>query len=397
MSDNLYKDMILKLKYYKEEIIKSYAKQGHFPLENEIKNKLQDVDYRTSLFESYLSKPGSYFNTKEINKMFELLYKDFEFLYNVLQDLLINDYNSLKLYVETHLNELENKANMYEQRFNEEMNTSSLGTTIFFQSNNWNITTKDEYTIIDLGSIDLIRGSKIALYCNVDNTLGDSVFFKLIANDDKYSFDALPYNYNNNTYKVPGNLKINKQTLKLEGSVIVNDNLTINYSTNSDNEYKILGGTNLMTVTYKNNNNIKLINFANTNNSFYTDEECYIEFYYIDGNYLQFNFNKKPNNCNFSLLDGYIKADDDIKKIYIDAPSNFMCSFNTEEGQVWASCEEGIIKDSTSLLYSGNWDLRDFEIREYVKADKTTYNLKLYIKSNTDVKDLIKNVFIKEL
>lgn len=397
MSDNLYKDMVLKLKYYKEEIIKSFVKQGHFPLEDEIKSRLEQINYRTSLFETYISKPGSYFNTKEVNKMFELLYKDFEFLYNVLQEILVNDYNSLKIYVESHLNELENKANMYEDRFNEEMNTSSFGTTIFFQSSNWDITTKDEYTIINLGNIDLIRGSKIALYCNIDDTIGNSVFFKLIASNNNYSFDALPYNYNNNTYKVPGDLQVNKQTLKLEGSVIVNDNLTINYPTNIDNTYKIFGGVNLMTVTYKSNNNVKLVNFANSNNAFYADEECYIEFYYTEGDYLKFNFNKKPNHCNFSLLDGYIKSDEDIKKIYINAPAGFMCSFNTDQGQIWASCKEGIINNSTSLLYSGNWDLRDFEIREYVKSQKTTYDLKLYIKSNKDIKNVINNIYIKEL
>ena len=91
-----YKDMILKIQYYKEEVIKSFIKRGHFPLEEEIQAKLDDIDYRTSLFKTYVSKAGSYFNTKEMNNMFELIYKDFEFLYNVLKDILINDYNDLK-------------------------------------------------------------------------------------------------------------------------------------------------------------------------------------------------------------------------------------------------------------------------------------------------------------
>ena len=34
-----------------------------------------------------------------------------------------------------------------------------------------------------------------------------------------------------------------------------------------------------------------------------------IELYYVDGTLIEYNFNKKPNHCNFSLSDGYIKPD----------------------------------------------------------------------------------------
>lgn len=397
MSDDIYKDMILKIQYYKEEVIKSFIKRGHFPLEEEIQAKLDDIDYRTSLFKTYVSKAGSYFNTKEMNNMFELIYKDFEFLYNVLKDILINDYNDLKLYIETHMNELENKASVFEQRFNEEMNSTTFGKTILFRAANWNISTKDEYTIVDLGDMDLIQGSEIALFANLDNIDAETVSFQLTTNDSKLNFNALPYNYNNNTYTVPGTSTVVTTQLKLNGHAIINDNVLINYNVDSKNDYKILGGHNYMIITYKDTNEEAIVDFAYPKRTFYTSQPCYIEFYYVDGTLIEYNFNKKPNHCNFSLSDGYIKPDKNIKKIFIDAPSGFSCNFSVDKGSIWASCTDGIINSPTTLLYSGNWNLKDFQIREYIKTNTTKYNIKLYIKSTKDIKTLIKNVYIKEI
>ena len=133
---DLYKDMMLKLQYYKEEVIKSFIKRGYFPTNDEITAALQDIDYRSALFEAYLSKEGSLFNTKEINHMFECIYKDLEILYSVLQDILIKEYNSLKMYIETHIADLENTANELKARCDEEMARTTFGNTIFFRAGN---------------------------------------------------------------------------------------------------------------------------------------------------------------------------------------------------------------------------------------------------------------------
>ena len=80
-------------------------------------------------------------------------------------------------------------------------------------------------------------------------------------------------------------------------------------------------------------------------------------------------------------------------------PAGFTCYFKktNDEGQIWAVAEDGIIDSPNTLLYTGNRDIEDFEIREYVKSNIIDYNLKMYIKSTKDAAKLINNVCIKQL
>ena len=49
----LYKDMLLKLEYHRNQILKSFIKQGYFPKKDEINAKLSLIDERIALFKSY--------------------------------------------------------------------------------------------------------------------------------------------------------------------------------------------------------------------------------------------------------------------------------------------------------------------------------------------------------
>ena len=71
-----YKDMLEKARFYKKQVIQSFIKQGYFPSDEEIQTALSDIDMRSALLDTYLSAKGSLFNTKEINFMFECIYKD---------------------------------------------------------------------------------------------------------------------------------------------------------------------------------------------------------------------------------------------------------------------------------------------------------------------------------
>ena len=139
----IYKDMLAKAKIYKKQIINDFTKRGYFPSNEDIENKLEQIEMRTALCEAYLSKPGSLFNTKEFNYMFEMIFKDLTLLYEILQDILLNEYNQLKIYIETHLNELEIQANLFQRRLDEEMAATSLGKLLFMKTNDWDIETND--------------------------------------------------------------------------------------------------------------------------------------------------------------------------------------------------------------------------------------------------------------
>lgn len=396
---DLYKDMLLKLKYYKEEIIKSFIKRGYFPETSDITAALSRIEFRTALCESHITKKGALFNTKEMNNTFELIYKDIVFLYAILQDILVNDYNNLKLFIEAHLSELESKAELYRARMDEEINTQVFGTMLLFQTNEWNVNTENDVTIIDLGEVEILQGSEIALFANINNIENDKVYFDLKANDEQLSFKALPYNYNQDTYLIPGEITVKKYELTINDRTIINDNISVNMEVNSNNDYIFLGGIDTMIVTSKGNNAERIVHFPYANRPFVATEDCYLEFFIVDGKgkIIDYNFNMSPVHCNFSTADGSIKLTKDIQRFFMEVKKGFVFYFNIEEGNVFASKKDGVVTSPNTLLYKGNWNLRDFEIREYIKDKVTTYNVKMYIQSDKEIVDSLNSAYIKQI
>ena len=394
-----YQDMLAKAKFYKKKVLQSFIKQGYFPNDEEIQAALSDIDTRSALLETYLSAKGSLFNTKEINYMFECIFKDLNILYEVLNEILINQYNKLKLDVEARLIEMEQKATNLKRRMDEEINGTALGTTIFFKSNQWEPETNDDVTIIPLTQMKLIDGSRIALFANINNIAADSVYFQFDALDGSNNrFFGLPYNYNEDVYTVPGNLGINRYELNMNGKLIVNGNVEIMLDdVDYDNDYKILGGKMMMKVTYKDDDTVVYEPFADNTRSFIATRDCYIEFFMLDDTIIKYNFNMAPNHTNFALNDGVITSTNTITKVFIDAPKDFVCNFGIEKGEVWSLCIDALIKNNKTILYTGDWTLRDFLILEFVKSYKTEYKISLILKSNDNIVDYIDSVYIKEV
>jgi hypothetical protein len=393
----MYKDMLLKLIFHKEQIMKQFLKKGYFPKNDEINTALSQVDNRLALFKTYLFQPGELLNIKELNHGLEMIYKDLEFLYKILEEISIQEINKLNLYIETHMTYLEDLSKHFKQRAIEEINSTTLGTTLLFKSSNWDIETKDDSTIINLGDIELVQGSNIACFINANNVVNNSVKYSFTAHNDIYDFEALPYNYNNNIYKVPGDLDIKKHALKLDNNFIVSGAVNIPISNlNELNEYIVMGGKDLISVTYKDTNQTVLYPFPYADTPFYANESCYITFYISDGKEVEYNFNKKPLHTNFSLQNGLIQIDSDVHKVFLDVDSGFVCNFSIKDGAAWASKEEGII-NGDKIVYNGNPNLRDFEIREYVRKNKTKYDINVTIQSQDDIVPLIESIYIKEM
>ena len=400
----IYKDMLEKLKYHKQIIMNAFIRNNYYPSNEEINAMMAKVNARLSLFESYISKPGSYFNVTELNYCFEMIHKDIETLYKVLESILTNEYVQLKLHVESTLLELEAKAEHFQKRCKEEANSSSLGTTIMFQSNNWNVSTKDQITILDLGEYEFIEGSEIACFANINNVEKQEVTFSFDCGDPKKNFHALPYNlYDNITYKIPGEVGINKKDIEIDITAIVNNSLHLKYDINTLNKYKIMGGKNYMTVTSKGSNKSRLVEFPDINNyAYYATEDCYIEFYIVDGNvndhsYLEYTFNMAPNYQNFSLQDGNIKIDSDVKRIYIDAQAGLIVTFRKEFGDVYAECINPVITSNDKMIYTGNLDVRQMQIREYVRTNIIKYHVYAHINTIEEIVNHIESIYIKEI
>jgi hypothetical protein len=139
-----------------------------------------------------------------------------------------------------------------------------------------------------------------------------------------------------------------------------------------------------------------------SNYSFLALQDCHIEFYIVDGNvsnnsYLEYNFNMKPESCNFSLQDGTIKIDKDIKRIFIDAQKGLTLSFRCEHGYVYAECLDAVISDNNTVIYTGNTKIRDMVVREYVRSNVVSYDVYVYINTIENIIDDIESIYIKEI
>ena len=397
----IYKDMLEKLKYHKNNIINAFIRKNYYPSNDEIQAKLQLVDSRLALFESYISKPGSYMNIKELNYCFEMIAKDIEILYTVLENILVNEFSALNVFIEASLSELEAKADYYRKRCTEEIYSTTLGTTILFQGNSWNIVENNEVNIIDLGTMNLIEGMEIACFAEINNLDKNDIVFKFECNDPDKSFYALPYNYNNNSYKVPGKISVNEYQLIMPQTSIVEDYIPINYKMNFENKYKIAGAVGGMQVTYRSTGEVFLYKFANVDNAFVAPEDCFVEFFVVDGNgsapYMEYSFTEEPISTNFSLQNGLIPLEKDIVKISIECQKDLGMFFMVPEGTVYAAVDDPVIVNKETMLFKGNWNIRDFVLREYVRTNTTSYRIKVYIKSTENIAGNIESIYIKDV
>ena len=398
----IYKDMIEKLKFHKNNIINSFIKKGYYASESEIQSKLSDVDARLALFESYITKSGNYMNVKELNYCFEMIAKDIEILYKILEDILIKDYASLSVFVEAALTELEAKSEYCRKRCSEEINSTTLGTTVYFKANAWDISEEDEVTTINLGPVQLIEGMEISCFTNIDGIGESEVVFQFDNNDPEKSFLALPYNYNENSYKVPGEISVNKYPLIMPTTAVTTDYIPITYEINFSNKYKIAGAEGGMQVTYKNSGETHLFKFANIDNAFVAPEDCIVEFFILDGNKvdgmtMEYSFTEAPISTNFSLQNGEIALDKEAVRIMVECQKGLGMFFNVPAGTVYASLEEPVIVNKKTLLYKGNWNIRDFVLREYVRTNTTMYDVNVYVKSTDSIIGKIDSIYIKEV
>lgn len=400
---DIYKDMIEKLKFHKNNIINSFIKKGYYASESEIQSKLADVDARLALFESYITKSGNYMNVKELNYCFEMIVKDIEILYKVLEDILIKDYAALSVFVEAALTELEAKSEYCRKRCSEEINSTTLGTTVFFKANAWDVSEEDEVTTISLGQVELIEGMEVSCFANIDG-IGDSeVVFQFDNNDPEKSFLALPYNYNENSYKVPGEISVNEYPLIMPTTAVTTDYIPITYEINFSNKYKIAGAMGGMQVTYKSSGETHLFKFANIDNAFVAPEDCIVEFFVLDGNKtdgvmtMEYSFTEAPISTNFSLQNGEIALDKEAVRIMVECQKGLGMFFNIPMGTVYASLEEPVIVNKKTLLYKGNWNIRDFVLREYVRTNTITYDVNVYVKSTDSIIGKIDSIYIKEV
>lgn len=185
-----YLDQINKINYYKQKIIEELSSSGIFPNNILIQNKIDDIDTKLAIFQYISVSETDVFDVDKFNEDLLRIYNDLLILYSLTYKMSVNEYENIKSYAETHLLELEDLARMYEYKTKEELDSTSLGNTVFFQSNGFNITYNNGIAIIDLGKITLHNASKVACIFKAENVSSEQVVFNF---DDKYN--CSPYDY----------------------------------------------------------------------------------------------------------------------------------------------------------------------------------------------------------
>lgn len=392
----MYRDMLLKMDFHGKHIINAFIKRGYFPKNEEINEKLEQVNLRLALFKKQIFTPGEAFNTKEINHMLEMLYTDITFLYKVLEDIQIEEYNRLLLNIETHMTNLEAIANHYKKRANEEINGTALGKTLLFKTDDWDIDFNDDSVEVAIGELELVQGAEISCFANINNTDKKNIVFEFNNSDPKNNFIALPYNYNNDTYIVPGEIATKDYELSLDENFNINSEIKIPFPTNTQNKYKILGGKGKMVVTDKDTDVVRVVDIPTYDKPFVANKSCFISFYVEGKGNIEYNFNKKPLHSNFSIQNGIINIEKDIQKVFLDVDEGFLCYFTFNDESIgWATLENAVPYDNY-LIYNGMILVRDFKVKEYIRDKTIKYDIKVKI-NESDKDEVIDCIYIKEV
>lgn len=390
--------MYKKLCFYREEVIKQLLRDGVFPDDELIYKKLSEIDTRMSLFKKYTFMPGTELNVVELNYTLEMIFKDLEILYEIAIELHNNDFTKLNSYVESHLNYLEATVDKYEKRAKEETNSTTLGKTIFFESNKFNVETLDDSVIIDLGNINLLKGTKIACFANVNNAEAADIKFEFDNLEKELSFETLAYNHNQETTLVPGELNLKTRDLELNKDFIVKDNIKLDFreDLNINSEYLLMGGKDYVHIKNLETLEEHIIPMPTFNMPIQLDYPAHITFYIVDGEDFEYMFNTRPVHTNFSLSNQAIKVRSDVHHVFINSPKDFTFGINLNKGNSYAVKENGIIKDN-SLYYYGNSNVNSIQVREYIKDEVVSYNAKTIITTDAVGHIDVDCIYIKEL
>lgn len=392
-----YKDVEKKLEYYKQQILQELVKKGIYPDNELIESRLNSYDTHLAIFKNYNAVTGNLFNANEYNERLKLIYTDLNFLYELLYEITVIEYNKLQNFINSHLAELNSIVKTYNKRAEYENSTTSLGKTLLFQNNSFSIESKDSVTLLRLDNLEISNAAVLACIANINNVKAEDVIFKFKQVGTEQWIHASPYNYNNEVVVMPGERKKSIYEYNLqEGQVITGPLLLdIDSEINIKNDYTIMGGKNKIFVNYKNDDGFIVEDKPLTVDSLVFNQKAYINFYIVDGNSISFRFNKKPLATNFPVDTQRVEDLNYIHHFFIECDEDFSFQFEIDKGQVYAIKETGVISDN-KLYYTGSEKINDFKIIESSAGELNDYEVIVEAHNSNEAID-IDSIIIKQV
>lgn len=393
----MYKDIELKLEYYRNRIINSIIDKRIYPSEELINEKLKDIDLSMAIFKNDVKAiEGKKFNVEDINYKALSILQDIKYLYQLILDINYKEIRKFNSYCATKTLELENKTKEILNRSYIETNTTSLGKTIAKINSPFIFKKNNSQTVINIGVCDITKGSSIVGLIDGNNYKDKNIKFKL--SNPNNELLLIPYSINKDIVNIPGENKIKTLKLDLSPSDYNSEYLIIDES-NNDYIYKcFLGKNKIMAKNINYNTDNKIIEIDNYKDIFLSDESngtYVVEFYTVDATAINFSFNKKPISANFPLTNEPITGLNKIQRFVfqVDNDTAFKCQI--DNGNIYADIENGIIKENGVFIKNKN-GLSDVDIDIYDISQKEKYNIDLVIEDdNNDVE--IETIIIKEL
>lgn len=367
----MYQDQIKKIAYYKERIVHELTKQGIYPNNALVKEKMQDIDSMAAVYQPENASTGEVFDAARFNQDMQNIYSDLKILYQLAYNICIKDFRDLRIYAETHLNQLETMAKAYQYRTALELGSTYLGKTVFYQGHSFNSHGGNGVEHISLGTVNLTLGAKELCVFSAENNISlDNVIFTFLNKNTGESLYCTPYTYNKDMVSIPGSMKTNTYLYTPPDNGVLRSAFPITpegLKVDRDNTYIIYGGKNQISKGWAESGFVK----KDAGRALYFDTAGRITFYIINGSYADFNFNKLPVTKNFNGIS--IQDMPKHQKITMEYDAGFSMDFTTD-GTVYAVCKTGMIQGS-SLMYPDMTELSDFLVVEYASGDKIPYEV----------------------
>jgi hypothetical protein len=396
----MFKDIELKLNYHKERIITNFIKRGIYPDNRLIQSQLNDIELRLSIFKNPKIKEGSQFNTDIINDSIKYIYDDLAILYKLLYEVTVTEYNRLSYYINSHLRELEDTAQMYLKRANLESYSTALGKSILFKHNDFEIDKKDNNTVINLGKISISDATKIACIGNINNVEHNNVVFKFRESgvDNPATVSCNSYSYNRDFVVFPGELEKKEYEISISESQKINSTLELPIVATDPNNGKFITLAGKDKILYKmaNENGEIIEEKPIAINALSFKSHSYIDFYIVGGSSVTFRFNKKPLATNFNTNVNRIENLDYIHHFFIECDEDFSFDFELERGSVYAIKENTLINQE-KFYYSGQVDVKDFMIVHFLSKEPKEYDATVEIYNTSISEDDIESIMIKKI
>lgn len=365
-----YLDMIEKVTYYKERIMKSFLQKGIFPNKLTVQKKLDDLNVRLAIYRRKAAASGENFDADDFNAGMEAILQDLRILYTVALKLSIDEYNNLQSYIDSHLTELETFARHCERKARFEMSNSYLGETVYIQTYGFKINRENSMATIDLGEIVAPQGARLACLFDGQNVTPDSVLFKF---GDKY---CAPYSLNNDSFIVPGTAEVKEYDYETSKDIIINSSQILKpegLTAKDESDYIIYGGKNeLMFIPASSPSTTPTHEFyeKKPGQSLSFSEGGRLEFRILKGTYIHFNYSVAPTIQNFSGT-SFDTIDKNDQKIILEFDQPFTIEFSTN-GQIYAVKRRGVTEKGI-LVYPHFDNLHTFHIVEHNRGAMYRY------------------------